>query len=160
MFDYYAMPHDWPGREDAVDLPWQERASRVEAEILADVAGAAGESFNPAQFIPYVQLHEFEALLFADTAELAGAATGICGHPEDHLRTQFDQILEAAGHAEAIDDGYDTCPSRQIAGIVTGFRKRVHSPRVTTSIGMEILRVRCTHFGEWVRRLEALGETP
>ena len=158
MFDYYAMPRDWPGREGAVRLPWHRRASRVEEEILADIAAEVGDSFNPAQFIPYVQLHEFEALLFANTVELAARATAISSRPEAELRRQFDQILEAAEHPEAIDDGRDTCPSRRIAGIVAGFRKRIHSPQITERIGMGVLTDRCTHFGEWVRRLEAIGE--
>jgi hypothetical protein len=29
MFDYYALPDDWPGRPEARALPWNERASHV-----------------------------------------------------------------------------------------------------------------------------------
>ena len=64
MFDYYAMPDSWPGRTFANGLTWDQRASHVEAAMLADIVQMAGNSFNPRQFVPYVQLHEFEALAF------------------------------------------------------------------------------------------------
>ena len=66
MFDYYAMPVDWPGRKEAATKPWPERAGHVEGMIHADIVTAMGDSFGPKYFIPYVELHEFEALAFAD----------------------------------------------------------------------------------------------
>ena len=45
MFDYYAMPADWPGRTEAANKPWQERASTVESIILLDVTCSMSISF-------------------------------------------------------------------------------------------------------------------
>jgi hypothetical protein len=156
MFDYYAMPQDWPGRAFASGLPWQQRASHVEAEILKDISTAVGSDLHPAQFMPHVQLHEFEALLFANTEILAAASTAICGLSEQYLRNEFEKILAAAGHPEAINDGYETCPSRRITRIVHGFRKRTHSPIVAQRIGMDELIADCPHFNGWVRKLESV----
>jgi len=61
MFDYYGMPHSWPGRETAGG-----RAEVIEQAILNDICGEMGRGFNQARFIPYVQMHEFEALLFSE----------------------------------------------------------------------------------------------
>src|SRR5580704_1032350 len=33
MFDYYAMPGDWPGRKAAAGKIWQERATCVEEAV-------------------------------------------------------------------------------------------------------------------------------
>ena len=49
MFDFYAMPQDWPGRAEAAKLPWDQRGSYVEAAIMAHVAGRIGESFDQRQ---------------------------------------------------------------------------------------------------------------
>src|SRR5437870_1001687 len=56
MFDYYALPLDFPGREDAQMLsdPY-DRVQRIESAFANDV--------NDPRFIPYIQLHEFEALI-------------------------------------------------------------------------------------------------
>ena len=64
MFDYYAMPADWPGRKEATAKPWPERAGQVEAAIHADIVAAMGGRFDPKYFLPYVQLHEFECWRF------------------------------------------------------------------------------------------------
>jgi len=156
MFDYYGMPPHWPGRETAQELPWHERATHVEAEVRKEIATAVGGDFNPAQFIPYVQLHEFEALLFSNTETLADVLSANSHLRADCLRQELDRIVAGAGDPEAIDDGYETCPSRRITTLVSSFRKRFHSPIVTQRIGLEALAARCAHFCQWLQKLEAL----
>lgn len=156
MFDYYAMPSDWPGRTTAVGMVWNERAMHVESMIHDDIVNAMGGKFDPKYFIPYVQLHEFEALAFANIEVMAGVLVPIGRHDIETLIRSFAKILRDAGHPEAIDDGYETCPSRRIARIVPAFQKRAQSPIITSRIGMDVLRTECRHFGEWLTRLEQL----
>ncbi len=156
MFDYYAMPDDWPGRVSSKRLLWQERADHVQAEMLADITAAMGQSFNPKVFLPYVQLHEFEALTFADVEKLASVTAPLQNRAIEQHRKQFEQILAAAGHPEAINDNYDTCPSRRILAVEPGYRKRVHGPIATGRIGLATLREKCQHFAAWLKRLEQL----
>jgi len=137
MFDFYAMPSDWPGRIEAADLPWDRRGDYVENAILKDLAQYIGEQFNPNQFIPYVQVHEFEALMFSDVKTLTEVCVPLCRPFPPNLHDNFIKILEQAGNPEAIDDGYETCPSRQITNVVKGYRKRVHSPIVAVRIGLD-----------------------
>ena len=160
MFDYYAMPKDWPGRADAGTKPWSERASFVESQIHADVIADMGGRFNAQYFLPYVQLHEFEALAFADVATLASVLSPISLRGSSSLESitqTFTEILEAAGHPEAINDGYETCPSRRIASAVPAYKKRAQGPIITSRIGLTVLREKCHHFALWLQRLEQLG---
>ncbi len=39
--------------------------------MLKDIAAELGDGFRQDLFVPYVQLHEFEAMLFAAPGELA-----------------------------------------------------------------------------------------
>ena len=162
MFDFYAMPKDWPGRLDAGTLSWELRGDHVEQEILKDIAAEIGDAFNPAQLIPYVQVHEFEALLFSETGELAEVAANIAGSSVAHFQGKLDDILKEYGDAEAINDDVETCPSRRIEKLVPGYRKPVHGVIVAGRIGLDKLRVACRHFGAWVEKLEraASGDTP
>lgn len=157
MMDYYAMPDDWPGRINAKSLAWDKRASLVEARLLEDITGAMGQKFKPQFFIPYVQLHEFEALAFADVGVLTSVMAPLSYSSPQRLETQFARILTEAGDPEAIYDGKETCPSRRIAGVINAYKKRVHGPIVTRRIGLETLRDRCAHFASWLRRLENIG---
>ena len=156
MFDYYAMPSEWPGRNEAVNKPWQERAKTVQDKILLDIVSSLSSSFNPKYFIPYVQLHEFEALTFADVQVLVSVLNPIVGNSSESLNERLTKVLTEAGHPEAINDGYETCPSRRISTLVPAYIKRAQGPIVTSRIGIEKLRARCTHFGTWLNRLEAI----
>ena len=156
MFDYYAMPSNWPGRSESKSKPWQERAKTVEEMILQDVKGSLSSSFNPKQFIPYVQLHEFEALAFADIEQLVSVLAPITKHTTRALMEHFKKVLTGSGHPEAINDGYETCPSRRIKSQVPVYKKRAQGPIITKRIGIPMLRQECTHFGNWLSRLEAI----
>ncbi len=116
-----------------------------------------GGSFNPKFFIPYVQLHEFEALAFADVEKLASVVAPLSRYSSDYLRQRFQDVLKEAGHPEAINDGYETCPSRRIMKVEESYKKRVHGPIVTSRIGLEVLRDKCDHFASWLDRLEKIG---
>lgn len=157
MMDYYAMPDDWPGRIDSKNRSWQERAACVELHIANDITATMGGRFDPKLFIPYVQLHEFEALAFAEVNHLTSVVAPLSRNPAETLQRSFKEILEEAGHPEAINDGYETCPSRRIAGLVPAYKKRVHGPIVTRRIGLDVLREKCDHFAYWLARLERIG---
>jgi hypothetical protein len=158
MFDYYAMPDTWPGRVDARRQPWADRATVVENAVAADIASVLGSSFNPTQFIPYVQLHEFEAIVFSNVMALASVAASIPGQVEsqDEFARYFQQVVDSAGDPEAINDGYETCPSRRITNKVRGYQKPLHGPIIAKRIGLDVVRQRCPHFATWLARLESL----
>lgn len=156
MFDYYALPDDWPGRVESRGGPWRERAAHVEERILDAVALEMGRRFDRKYFIPYIQLHEFEALAFADVEALAAVVSPLARRPVEALIRGFSEILAAAGDPEAINDGYETCPSRRICGLVPPYRKPLHGPIVTGRIGLNVLRKKCSHFAAWLERLESI----
>jgi hypothetical protein len=165
MFDFYALPLTWPGRADAAQKLGRERASFVEAALVAAVSAKIGAKFDVRRFHPYVQLHEFEALLFADTRALATSLVSIADRSKSvsddsvlaSLVQKFDDILHECGEPEAINDSYETCPSRRIAGVVRAYKKVAFGATVTERIGLPLLRERCPHFGEWLARLEEIG---
>ena len=163
MVDFYAMPNDWPGRSDSKDIPWNQRASLVEAQMMDVVNRKMGPKFNPKFFIPYVQLHEFEALAFSDVRCLADVVAPDNLEKAAAFEAKFASMLSKAGHPEAINDGYETCPSRRIESVAPAYKKTLHGPIVTSRIGLDVLRQKCTHFGEWLTKLEQLngsGTTP
>jgi hypothetical protein len=157
MFDFYAMPGDWPGRAEAAGMPLENKGPHVEEAMLNDLAAHAGEGFRREVFMPYVQVHEFEALLFADTAVMAEVLASTGAGSQAELNARLHAVVEGAGWPEAINDHRDTCPSRRITAIAPAYRKAVFGPLIAGRIGLEVLRKACPHFGHWVTRLESLG---
>ncbi len=103
---------------------------------------------------PYVQLHEFEALLFAVpkiTVEQLGGSTG-------HLH-EMQQAVAAAGNPEAVNDSPQTSPSHRLHHLFgTTFQKKIHGPKIIAAAGLPAIREQCPRFDAWITRLEALGE--
>ncbi len=156
MFDFYGLPQDWPGRVEATTLPWKERGVYVEAKLLADITTQFDSGFDSARFVPYVQLHEFEALVFANTKVLAEAAAAVSNRSPQALAVSMQAIVDQAGDPEAIDEGYQTCPSRRITNLAPGYRKPTIGPIVAQRIGLPALRERYKHFAAWLSKLERL----
>lgn len=158
MFDFYGMPDDWPGRLAASNLPHQVRASHVEEALTETITVEMGDRYNPARFVPYIQLHEFEALAFASPEILAATVVPVAsGVNERELAIRLTEIVSAAGAPEWINDHYDTCPSRRIAKYVKGYRKVAMGPIITARIGIPTLREKCNHFASWIEKLEAIA---
>lgn len=156
MFDFYGMPSDWPGRDHASTGPMSERGKCVEAALSEDVARCAGSGFPSMLFIPYVQMHEFEALLFSNVDTLSTTLSPLGLRDAEKLAGALGRVLMDAGEPEAINDRPQYAPSKRIANEVPGYRKAVHGPIVASRIGLEPIRKACRHFGSWLQRLESL----
>jgi hypothetical protein len=151
MIDLYALYADFPGRDEADKLrhdPY-ERVRRLEKAFAEDV--------NDARFIPYIQLHEFESLLFADPTAFEYAYAD-CGK---HLAS-LQEIVEKHGSPELINDGQHTAPSKRIIALFADYHtdKPTAGPQLARVIGLDVIRAKCPHFNEWLTRLEALGGPP
>ena len=153
MFDYYGLPTDWPGRSEARrKRQVSTKAEAIEQAIHADVCGELGGSFDGARFLPYIQMHEFEALLFSDTKVFAEAVQ------RPRIQTRLDEIVEECGEPEGIDDDPETAPSKRICSLVRSYQKVVLGIIAAQRIGLPTMRERCPHFAQWIGALEQLGE--
>jgi hypothetical protein len=151
--DYYGVPSDWPGREAANSCRTvQEKATAVEDALLTDVQCQMGESFNPSRFIPYVQMHEFEALLFSAPAVLANSLG------ETSLSEHFEGIRNSFSSPEEINDNFETCPSRRIQKVYPQFKKTINGIVAAGYIGLNQIREECPHFNDWITKLESLAK--
>ena len=153
MIDYYALPKSgvqaWPGRSQAGRLPFSQKALTVQDALLADIGKAMGSSFNPARFVPYVMMHEFEGLLFSDCDRFS---KGIY-RPE--LAPQFQKIRAAFGSPEEINDSWESCPSRRIIALVPDYQKPILGALAVLEIGLPVIRAECPLFRAWLEHLEA-----
>ena len=153
MVDFYGLPQSgagqWPGRKNANSAKFPEKARTVEDALLEDVYQNMGESFNPNRFIPYVMMHEFEAMLFSDCSAFS---RGI-GNPA--LAIQFQAVRDAFASPEEIDDSPLTAPSKRVENLVPGYTKPLLGTLAALEIGLEAIRKECPHFRNWLDRLEA-----
>ena len=150
MVDYYGMPRNWPGR--AAVPPSGATPSQIaipiERGMLDAVVSEMGSGFDASRFVPYVMMHEFEAMLFSDCS---GLAVGI-GRPD--LVPRLQTIRDGFDTPEDIDDSPDSAPSKLIERLVGRYQKPYLGTAAAREIGLEAIRGECPHFAGWVARLE------
>lgn len=154
FFDYYGLPPSWPGLGDSRGKTTCEKAKLVEAAMKENVRLVLKESDNVGRFLPYVQMHELEALLFSNPRIIAEA------FESPGLASELEAIVRKCGGCEEINDNIQTTPSRRISKLYTAYCKgsslNAHAPIIAKQIGMETMRQACPHFNDWLVKLEKL----
>lgn len=159
MVDYYglpsASPNGWPGRRRSESEPdVSRRAAVIEAATRDDVAAALGRSRASDRFVPFVMLHEFEALLFSDCRKFADAVAGFGDDlPAADMAARLEQIRRSHDTPEEIDDDPRKSPSKRIQEVIPGYRKRSMGPQAARAIGIPAMTRACPHFAYWIKRL-------
>lgn len=138
FIDYYGLPNSFPGSE--------KTGSSIDKVIA--IEDAFFDDIGAATFIPYVQIHEFEALLFSS---LAGFEYNF---PEDKRSLKsISDIIGSYSNPEDINDNPSTAPSKRLIAIYPQFSKTFHGPLIAIENKLEIVLEKCPHFSEWVQKL-------
>lgn len=156
MFDYFRIDADWPGRAEVcrrvksgAPLRAGEKAGILETAMRNAIEQACPDVDARRRFVPYIGMHEFEALLFSDARILAEKA--------DLDVSAIDRILDEYGEPEEINDDPQKAPSKQIMTLNNRYRKVAMGNAIAETIGIPTLRQKCVHFDEWLRTLEGLA---
>lgn len=151
FFDYYGLPSDFPGLDRSrAMITLSEKANCVKQDLTSQLETRIGQSAI-RRFIPYVQMHEFEGLLFSDTVSIASAID------RPNLIRSLNSIRSAFDTPEHINDGPQTAPSKRILSLYPGYEKVIHGSIATDKIGLDKIRAECRLFDAWVSELMALN---
>lgn len=135
MVDFYKFAN--PGRKSGADDIQRELAEAVEQN-----------NRGRSVFLPYVQQHEFEALLFADR-------NAVCAHL--YLSAaQCGKLNAIKGAPESID--HDTPPSRRLLDICPEYKKTADGIEIVRNIGLAKIARECPRFGKWLSRLKKIAK--
>jgi len=145
MFDFYALPDDFPSYGESLKKtdPY-EKVRMLEDAMRADI--------NDSRFIPYIQLHEFEALILADPIQLDWE------YMEHDASIARLAAMVSDKNPELIDGGRESAPSKRIIKEIHGYDKVTAGVSVVGKIGLDTLRKKCRHFNDWLTGLEKLAE--
>lgn len=148
MIDLYAIHPDFPGLAEAESMRQNpfERVNFLEQKFSEDM--------GDERFIPYIQLHEYEAYLLSEPACFEYLSSGnVSG-----VKTLQAMVSEYET-PELINDGPQTAPSKRIIANFPdyGRAKSIYGPQLAEQIGLPSIRNRCLHFNQWLLKLEALG---
>ena len=147
MFDFYKLPTDFPGYSNKITDIYNR---------IQHIESAFKNNIKFPRFIPYIQLHEYEALVFTGLDYLKEEYP--CSLKLEKCVMELKKVLqEKKNNPELINT--KKAPSKYIIDSLEGLHK-YNKPKVgcaiASKVGIETLKLQCKHFGEWIDKLEKI----
>ncbi|WP_269241865.1 DUF4276 family protein [Flavobacterium limnophilum] len=104
------------------------------------------------RFIPYIQLHEFEGLLFCNIDVFNNGF-------EENEFLDYNYLVETIDNnqnPELINDSNITAPSKRLTRIIKDYSKVTHGSLIAQDIGINKIRNKCPRFNKWISTLEKI----
>ncbi len=150
LIDYYGVynKYNFPKWDIAENEPDKNKRMQILEQGMKE---SIDDSLR-FRFIPYMQLHEFEGLLFNDIEifheqipenELVGL---------DELTKTFEQYT----NPEMINNNRETSPSHRLERIILGYNKIVYGNILAEAIGLKRIRDKSPRFNGWINNIEGL----
>lgn len=148
MFDLYALPHSFPGYEESLSIAnHRDRVEFLEAKMREDLEAHQSQPFN--NYIPYIQLHEFEALAFSS----ANSFEALFEDNEMDYKG-IKEVISTFSNPEDINDSPETAPSKRMQKLISGYNKVAYGISLIEYTGIDTILRKCPHFREWVEKLK------
>jgi hypothetical protein len=150
---YVSMLVDYYGIKDSYDFPGWDKSKGISSlskrlQFLCDSMKADIASELASRFIPYMQMHEFESLLFSDITV---------------FKNNFDQkemdfsILENAirkfANPEEINSRPSLAPSKRLINAIPEYEKVLFGNYLASEIGLTTIMNQCPLFNKWITTL-------
>lgn len=156
MFDYFRIDSNWPGQEivnrnikNGTILNSRSKAQTLESNMLKNINNQFPDCNVKNRFIPYIEMHEFEALLFSN-ANILAKNIGVNVETINNILNEYDGI------PEEINDTPVNAPSKLLIKLFPAYRKIATGKTIASAIGISQIREKCIHFNDWLVRLENL----
>lgn len=138
FIDYFRLPKTFPQVENSLQIHRiDDRIDFLEQAFFEDIG------FR--NFIPYIQKHEFESLLFSSDAGFASYFNNVL--------SQIHAIMEEYPVPEDINDGPETAPSKRLINIIPGYNKILFGNMIALEVGIETILRECPRFNAWVQKI-------
>lgn len=134
IIDFFRLPSDFPNfTMDSTKIEQIEKAIHSDFE-------------NNSNFIPYIQRHELEALMFSDRSGFELVV-------DDNTKLQqIDRILEQYPNPEDINNHPSTAPSKRLQTIFN-YDKISDGELIFDMIGIDSILEKCPRFAEWLTKI-------
>jgi hypothetical protein len=137
--DFFRIPTNIPNYSEAMSLSTSYlKAQELEKSIYSDI--------GDYRFIPYIQLHEFEALLFSS---ISGYINNYHNSPK--VIINIEKIINDFPNPEDINDNPQTSPSNRLNQIIYDYNKILHGNIIAFDIGIDKIMKQCPRFNKWLK---------
>ena len=135
--DYFRIPQS---RMPEYDVWRHEQDHYRQAQMMEE---AMLRDINDRRFVPYIQMHEFEALLYS-------SLEGFNKYWHPKFINQIVNIKERFANPEDINKDPDGAPSKRLLAINPSYNKVVEGNIIALEIGIDKMLESCPKFKGWV----------
>lgn len=143
LIDFFRLKSDFPKYEEA-----SKRFPNDKIQRIRFFENAISDNISHPRFVPYIQLHEFESLLFSSNEGFEY----IPDIPVDS-RVQLKNAVDAHSNPELLKDGATTAPSKRLESLIPGYQKTFHGPLIADIVTIDKMLERCERFCNWIETL-------
>lgn len=148
LIDYYGIyeHHEYPY--------WNEAHKKTDKNKRMDILENGmkeniSEEFQ-ARFMPYIQLHEFESILFSDISVFNNDF-----EPGEFLDYEYlTETIDSYSNPELINNNLETAPSKRLSKIIKNYSKVLYGSLLAYDLGLSKIREKCPRFNDWIIKLE------
>lgn len=148
FIDYYGLyaKYHFPSWDESLKIA--DKNLRI--DFLEDAMSQDIDDACRYRFLPYLQLHEFEGLLFNDIQVFREQI------PQNELvgMKELESTLSDFDNPEMINDKKETSPSHRLERIIKGYNKIVYGNIIAEAIGLERIRTKSLRFNGWLTKIE------
>lgn len=139
FIDFFRLPHDMPHYEDCMKKP-------DKIEQIRSLEAAINETIDDRRFFSYIQLHEFEALLFSSNK-------GFEYYFSEELAAKTASIISSYDNPEDINISPEGAPSKRLLAIKSDYNKVLEGNLIALEIGIKSILEKCPRFAEWIKAI-------
>ena len=145
--DFYGLPPNFPNYHLCLEkISVDDKIECIEKSIKEDIAA------DNHLFVPYIQKHEFETLLFSSNA-------GFEQYFERDIFVKTQAEINLFNNPEEINDNPQTAPSKRLAKIISDYDKESFGNIIALEIGLRTMLENCPRFNKWVETLIKLARS-
>lgn len=138
FLDFFRLPTDFPGyTTDSLKIEQIEEAVRENISSIVD----------RANFLPYIQRHEIEALMYTNMDGFNYVVD------KEESLNKLKEIINQYANPEDINSGSETAPSKRLMKIFP-YQKTTDGEIILEALPIDDIRSKCPRFNEWLENLE------
>ena len=139
FIDFFRLPHDMPQYGDSMKKPDKMEQTRSLEEAI-------NEAIDDRRFFSYIQLHEFEALLFSSNK-------GFEYYFSDEYAKATASIVSSYDNPEDINSSPEGAPSKRLLAIKSDYNKVLEGNLIALEIGIKSILEKCPRFAGWINSI-------